>query len=459
MPIFLSNTLTGKKEEFKPVKVGHVGMYHCGPTVYDFVHIGNLRSWVTADLLRRTLEYGGYEVKQIMNITDIGHLSGNGDEGEDKMTKGLKREGRPLTIEAMKEMADFYAERFKEDLEKINILTPHEFPKASEHIKEDIELIETLESKGFAYKTSDGVYFDTSRDKDYGKLGGSVSDKEEYSRIGENPEKKNPRDFALWKLNPTLGFESPWGKGFPGWHIECSAMAKKYLGEHFDIHTGGIDLAPIHHNNEIAQSENACDCQFVNYWVHNAFVNIGSDKMAKSEGTGLQLRTLAEKGFSALAYRYWLLGGHYRTPMTFSFEALEGAQNAFVKMQHAVRGLGESVDEVNAAYIDKFTEYVNDDFNTAKSLALTWDMLKDPTLSAPDKKATVLEFDKVLGLGLADVSKEDTVVPAGVVAIAEERETARKNKDWKKADELRDKISKLGFEIKDTDVGFKLIKK
>ncbi len=434
-----------------------MGMYHCGPTVYDFVHIGNLRSWVTADLLRRTLEYGGYEVKQIMNITDIGHLSGNGDEGEDKMTKGLKREGRPLTIEAMKEMADFYAERFKEDLEKINILTPHEFPKASEHIKEDIELIETLESKGFAYKTSDGVYFDTSRDKDYGKLGGSVSDKEEYSRIGENPEKKNPRDFALWKLNPTLGFESPWGKGFPGWHIECSAMAKKYLGEHFDIHTGGIDLAPIHHNNEIAQSENACDCQFVNYWVHNAFVNIGSDKMAKSEGNFITLNTLTEKKYLPLAYRYWLLQARYNSPINFSFEALESAQTAFIKIVKNYKTLPDG-GEVSQRYKEELTKAMNDDLDTPKTIALLWELLKDEPVSPEDKKETIKEFDKLLGLGIEQNAKElkDTAtdeLPQNIQDLIEKREDARKNKDWKMSDKLRDEIKSLGYTVEDLPEG------
>lgn len=255
--IQLHNTLGNKLEEFIPIKQGFVSMYHCGPTVYDFVHIGNLRAFLTADIVRRVFEYEGYEVKQVMNITDVG-IGGDNDEGEDKMIKGLKREGKEISLESMKELSEFYTKKFKEDINKLNIKIPNVLPKASEHITEDIELIKKLEDKRFVYKTSDGVYFDTSKTTNYGKLGGLNRGEESESRIEENKEKKNQRDFALWKFNSNLGYPSPWGQGFPGWHIECSAMSTKYLGNTFDIHTGGIDLAPIHHNNEIVQSENAC---------------------------------------------------------------------------------------------------------------------------------------------------------------------------------------------------------
>lgn len=453
----LHNTLTGKKEDFVPIKAGAVGMYHCGPTVYDYVHIGNLRAFVTADLLRRTFEFNDFKVNQVINITDVG-IGGDNDEGEDKMTKGLQREKKPITLEAMKELGDFYADRFKEQLLLLNIKTPTSLPKASEHIAEDIELIKILEEKGFAYRTNSGIYFDTSKDPNYGKLGGiSKDENEDVARIAKNTNKKNLRDFALWKFNATLGFASPWGQGFPGWHIECSAMSKKYLGEHFDIHTGGMDLAPIHHNNEIAQSENACDCGFVNVWVHNAFVNVKSGKMAKSEGNSIRLQTLMDKKIPPLAYRYWLLGAIYRTPMTFSWETLEAARTAFEKLGAHIFSLGNTIGEVNKNYLEKFTESVNNDLNTPQGLALLWDLLKDESVSLADKKATALEFDKVLGLGLdkldTDQEAKQREIPRNIFDLANLREIARKNKDWQRSDELRDEISKLGYQIKDTDQG------
>ncbi len=459
----ITNTLSGEKEIFQPIKKGLVGMYNCGPTVYDFVHIGNLRAYVFADILRRTLEVNSYKVTQVVNITDIGHLAGDGDSGEDKMTKGLKREGKPFTLEAMKELADFYTERFKEDLRDLNIQMPTHLPKASEHIKEDIVLIKKLEEKNFTYKTSDGVYFDTSKDADYGKLGGLSAESTE-SRIGINDEKKNSRDFALWKFNDKLGFESPWGKGFPGWHIECSAMSMKYLGETFDLHTGGIDHISVHHNNEIAQSESATGKPFVHYWLHNAFVNIGNEKMAKSDGNFLRIQTLKDRKISPLAYRLWLLGARYSTPMNFSWEAMEGAQNSLKKLQTKIQNLGEKEEKTgkpDQKYLEKFTEFVNDDLDTPRALALLWKVLDDAELSPKDKKATVLEFDKVLGLKLdaALDSETSTELPEEIKKLAEKRENTRKNKDWKTSDTLREELEKLGFKVKDTDAGQKISKK
>ncbi len=402
MMLKLHNTLSNSVEDFSPIEPGKVGMYHCGPTVYDYVHIGNMRSFLLADLLRRTCEYLGMEVKQVMNITDVG-IGGNNDEGEDKIISGLKREGKAVTMENMKELADFYTDKFKEDLSAFNIKTPHFLPKASEHIAEDVEMIQTLESKGFAYKTSDGIYFDTSKDAYYGKLG--RLGKETESRV-ENNEKKNSRDFALWKFNTNLGYPSPWGQGFPGWHIECSAMATKYLGNTFDIHTGGLDLAPVHHNNEIAQSENACGpastqggCEFAHYWLHNEFVNVPQGKMAKSEGTGVKLSDLVAKNFSPLDYRYFLLLAHYRTPVTFTWEALEAAQTALLRLRKA---LGEMPDGgvVDEAYKARFVEKIENDLNTPQALALLWTMMKDANVSPEDKKATAQDFCRVYGLGL-----------------------------------------------------------
>ncbi len=396
MTIKLHNTLTGKLEEFKPIKPEHVGMYHCGPTVYDYVHIGNLRAFLAADIVRRFFEYEGFEVRQVMNITDVG-IGGNHDEGEDKMIKGLKRDGKKVSTESMKELADFYTERFKEDIAKLNIKTPHVLPKASEHIPEQIELIKILEEKAFTYKTSDGIYFDISKDRHYGKLGGVGKDNE--SRIEPNPEKRNPRDFALWKFNTNLGFPSPWGQGFPGWHLECSAMSTKYLGNTFDIHTGGIDLAPIHHNNEIAQSENACECELAHYWLHNEFVNVVDAKMAKSEGNQITLKTLEEKGFNPLAYRYFLLMAHYRTPVNFSWDALKAAQNAYHKLKKLVASWPDG-GKVNESYQQRFIEKIENDLNTPQALAILWTLVKDKSISAEDKKTTAQNFCQVFGLGL-----------------------------------------------------------
>lgn len=395
--IKLHNTFSNTLEEFKPIKRGHVGMYHCGPTVYDYVHIGNLRSFFLADLLRRTFEFFGLEVFQVMNITDVG-IGGNNDEGEDKIVQGLKREGKTISMENMKELGDFYTERFKEDIKRLNIKVPNVLPKASEHIERQIELIGILETKGFTYQTSDGIYFDTNKDSDYGKLGGLSESGE--SRIETNTEKRNSRDFALWKLNSNLGFPSPWGQGFPGWHLECSAMSTKYLGDTFDIHTGGLDLAPIHHNNEIAQSESANGSPLANYWIHNEFVNVKEGKMAKSEGNQITLNALVEHGSAPLAYRYFLLMAHYRTPVTFSWEALEAAQNAYNRLTKFVANLSK-IGKINESYKDKFKEKLENDLNTPQALAVLWGLVKDDKISPEDKLATLFDFDKVLGLGLA----------------------------------------------------------
>jgi len=447
--IRLHNTLGNKIEEFVPIKTGFVGMYHCGPTVYDFVHIGNLRAFFTADLVRRVFEYEGYEVKQIMNITDVG-IGGDNDEGEDKIIKGLKREGKNISLESMKELSDFYTERFKEDINKLNIKTPDVLPKASEHITDDIEFIKILEEKGFAYKTSDGIYFDTSKASDYGKLGGINETGESSSRIGLNSEKKNQKDFALWKFNSNLGYPSPWGQGFPGWHIECSAMSTKYLGNTFDIHTGGIDLAPIHHNNEIVQSESAHGKEFAHYWLHNGFVNVSDTKMAKSEGNFITLKTIEENGFSPLAYRYFLLGSHYRTPTNFTWEGLQSAQNALDKLKNFMDLSFASVGQpISTEYKKLFLEGLENDLNTPEALAVVWNLLKDNNVDVATKRFTLLDFDKVLGLKLG----EKKYIPEDVQKLADEREIARKNKDFTKADELRKQIEDKGYTLKDTENG------
>lgn len=460
MAIKIFNTLSLKKEFFKPIKNKKVGLYTCGPTVYDFAHIGNLRTFIFEDILRRTLEYNGYQVKHVMNITDVGHLTSDADEGEDKMTKALKREGKPLTLGAMKKLADYYTDRFKENIKALNIEKPNIMPKASEHIKEDIEIIKKLEKNKFTYKTSDGIYFNTSKFKDYGKLG-KLKTKENRARIETNPEKKNPRDFALWKLNSKLGWESPWGKGFPGWHIECSAMATKYLGQPFDIHTGGIDHIPTHHQNEIAQSEAAYNKPLAKYWMHGEFLIIDSKKMAKSEGNFITLKTIREKNFNSLAYRFLMLGTHYKKPLNFSWEAMGSAENGLKNIYNQISGIKYkvlSIKNIDKKYKEKFLKTINDDLNTPKGLAIVQEILKSRLIPNNSKLATLLDFDKILGLNLKSALSREKI-PQEIIKLAKEREKARKEKNWREADKLREKIKNLGYEIEDTEKGYNLKKK
>ena len=466
----LTNTLTGKKEEFEPLHDKEVGMYTCGPTVYNFAHIGNLRSYVFADVLRRSLEWEGFKVKQIINITDVGHLTGDSDEsGEDKMVKALKREGKPQTKEAMREIADFYFEKFKEDITKLNIELPEKFPFATDHIDDYIKLIEILLEKGFAYKISDGIYFDTSKFPEYGKLGNIKLEAEDQtqSRVGVNTEKKNFRDFSLWKFGEN-GWVSPWGKGFPGWHIECSAMAMKYLGETFDIHTGGIDHIPTHHNNEIAQSESATGKPFANYWLHNAHVITDGAKMAKSEDNFIQLNTLIKRGIHPLAYRYWLLQARYNSQINFTWEAVEAAQVGFKRLVQQFTNLAiqsPSSSDVGRLeeYRAKFKDFTEDDLNTPEALALIWELLRDESVIDSDKRNLILDFDKVLGLNIQNTNfpTENIGVkdlPEEIQQMISERGEARKNKDFQKSDKLREKIISAGYSVEDKPAGPEIYK-
>ena len=452
------NTLTRKKEEFIPINKDEVRMYSCGPTVYNYAHIGNLRAYVFADILRKVLKYNNLKVTQIMNITDIGHLSSDADSGEDKMTKGLLREGKELNLKNMRELAEFYAEKFKDDLRSLNIEMPDGMYFASDYVQEDIDLIKKLEQNNYTYKTSDGIYFDTAKMPDYGILwGGKRIHNEEESRIAKNSEKKNPEDFALWKLNNQIGFESPFGKGFPGWHIECSAMSMKFLGEQFDIHTGGIDHISIHHTNEIAQSECATGKKpFVKFWMHNEWVLFGDKKMAKSENNFLKLNDLKAKKINPISYRLLILMANYSSKINFNWEALEGAETALKRLYGLYIELGEVVGSVNQKYQKKFKNYVNDDLDTPKALVCLWDLIKDENIPLADKKATILDFDKVLGLGFENLKEE--IIPEEISKLAKEREQTRKNKNFKKSDELREKINSLGYEIKDTPEGVKISK-
>lgn len=452
------NTLRKKKEAFTPRIAGKVGMYNCGPTVYDYVHIGNLRALIFADILRRTLERNGYEVNQVMNITDVGHLTSDADAGEDKMMKGLKREGLPVSLEGMHELADRYIDAFMKDVSAVNSYVPTTMPRASEHIAEQIDLIKRLEAKGLTYTTSDGLYFSTKDYPAYGKLGG-ISETEtsnEHTRITENNEKRDARDFALWKFNDDLGWESPWGKGFPGWHIECSAMSMKYLGESFDIHTGGIEHIAVHHNDEIAQAEAATGKPFSRFWMHNDHVHVENRKMAKSEGTGFTRKDLEERGITPLSYRYFVLTAHYRSTLNFTWEAVEGAQAALNRLRARLAELPDG-GAVNQEYKNRFDEALNDDLGTPQALALVWEALKDASLSDADKKATILSFDDVLGLKLNEIPTLE--IPPDVLELAKKRETARLAQDWATSDALRKELQDLGFDIEDTASGPRIVKR
>jgi len=451
----LYNTMSKKKETFSPIKKT-VGFYACGITVYNYAHIGNLRTYIFNDILKRVLLFNNYKVKHVMNITDVGHLTSDEDEGEDKMLKGAKREKKTVW-----EIAEFYTESFKKDIKNLNIIEPDEWPKATDHIKEQIEMIQTLEKKGFTYQAGGNVYFNTSKLKDYGKLARLDLNAETKSRVEKDPNKKNKHDFVLWFTkskfkDQEMKWKSPYGEGYPGWHLECSAMSSKYLGNQFDIHTGGIDHIPVHHTNEIAQSE-ACFGKkpWVKYWLHGEFLILDKDKMAKSKGDILTLDKLIKKGYDPLAFRYLCLTTQYRKPLTFSFGALDGAQNALKKLQNKVREMLEQPKEGKEKNVEKdiedFQLAINDDLNMPKALAAVWDMLKNEKISNLKKYQIILEFDRVLGLNLDLIQLEK--LPREIEELITQREDARFKKEWEKSDKLRDKLLKKGYIIEDTSSG------
>lgn len=456
--IRLENTLTGKKEEFKPIKGNTARFYTCGPTVYNFVHIGNLRTYIFEDILRRTLKYNGYKVLQVMNITDI----------DDKIIKRANAEHKDP-----KEITIPYTEAFISDIGKLNIEKPEKMPKATDHIKEMIALIGKLLKKGYAYKGNDGsIYFDITKFDEYGKLG--KIDKENLksgARIeADEYNKDEVQDFVLWKARKQGEpfWKSPYGEGRPGWHIECSAMSMKYLGESFDIHTGAVDNIFPHHDNEIAQSEAATGKPLAKYWVHGEHLLVGGEKMAKSAGNFYTLRDIEEKGYEPLDFRYLTLNTHYRSKLNFTWESLTAAKNGlnnliriyFSVKQEAAKGVERKITEIAVSKLKDFTEAVSDDLNTSKGLAILWETLRDETLSPFEKISLADSFDKVLGLDLKEKSVSKTVeIPQDVLILAEEREKARQNKQFGKADEIRGKIESIGYEVKDTPEGPVVLKK
>jgi cysteinyl-tRNA synthetase len=463
MDLSLYNTLTRRKETFTPLKAGEVGLYTCGPTVYNFAHIGNLRTYLFQDILKRVLTYNGYRVKHVMNITDVGHLTGDRDMGEDKMEQGAQREGKSAW-----DIAAFFTKAFQEDLKGLNILDPTIWCKATDTILEQIDLIRMLEEKGYTYKTSDGIYFDTARFPDYVKLSRQNLDAlQEGARVEKNPEKRNFTDFALWKFSPKdaqrqMEWDSPWGVGFPGWHIECSAMSMKYLGDQLDIHCGGTDHIDVHHTNEIAQSEAATGKPFFNFWMHGAFLNItGGKKMAKSSGNFLTLTsTFSDQGIDPLVYRFAAFQTHYRKPMEYSDEAIQAARNGYNHLKNQVRQLfdqaGVPAAEVDADHKTRFLTAINDDLNMPRAMAAVQETLKSD-LPPAVKLATVLDFDQVLGLSLNQVTA-DEALPAEIEAKLAQRQQARADKNWTLSDQLRDEIKALGYQVQDAKGEQKVVK-
>lgn len=475
LPMLLYNTLARSKQEFKSIHPKNVGVYSCGPTVYWFAHIGNMRAFLFADVLCRALRFSGYTVNQVMNITDVGHLTDDADEGEDKMMVAMKRETKDAY-----DIAEFYTQAFFQDLEKLNVTPASKYPRATEHIAEQIEMIEQLEQNGFTYRTSDGIYFDTSKLQDYGRLSGQRSNEKQAGFRVDMGEKKNATDFALWKFSTSLTVSGPslirgqgrrlmqwdskWGVGFPGWHIECSAMSKKYLGVPFDIHTGGIDHIAVHHENELAQTEGAEGKLEANYWMHNEFITVDGGKMSKSIGNVYTIDQLIEKGFDPLAFRYLCLQAHYRSKLNFTWESLEGAQNALNRLRSTVRewdapqtlplAKGE-LEGVCADFEQKFLDALNDDLNTPEALSIMWQLVdSDEPTSA--KATSLLMFDRVLGLQLDAYIGKQIDIPIEVQRILDERAVARTEKNWADSDRLRAEIEKLGFIVEDKPDGQKV---
>ncbi|MEK6926271.1 MAG: cysteine--tRNA ligase [Nanoarchaeota archaeon] len=447
----LYNTLSRKKEIFKPIHKDYVGIYSCGPTVYWYQHIGNLRTYIFSDILKRVLMFDKYKVKHAINVTDVGHLTSDADEGEDKMEKAVKREGKTA-----KEIANFYLRVFREDFKKLNILEPNIWCKATEHIKEQIELIKILEKKDYTYKTSDGIYFDTSKFKNYGKLAKLNKEGLKAGKRISLGEKKSKTDFALWKFSEFPGlrqqeWNSPFGLGFPGWHIECSAMSMKYFGEHFDIHTGGMDHIQIHHTNEIAQSETATGKKFVNYWIHGAWLLSHGKKVSKSSGGLFTVSQLEEQGFNPLDFRYLCLTTHYRKPLNFSLEKLKAAKNSLERLKNLISNVKDD-EKANDNYLAEFNKTVDDDLNMPEALQVLWKLIRNE--KAQGRIKTIEKFDEILGLDL--LKKEKLEIPKEIKKLVDEREKSRREKNWKKSDDIREKIKSLGFIVEDTDEGQKV---
>ena len=456
MKIFFYNTLTKTKEEFKPLEGNTVRIYSCGPTVYKDASIGNMKSYIFMDTLRRTLKYNGYNLKHAMNITDVGHLVSDGDDGEDKMVKAAKTENKsPLEIAAI------YTKKFFEDFERLNIDKPEIICKATDHIDEMIEFVKRLLDNGYAYETSTAIYFDVSKLDEYGILSGiDLRNQKAGARVEVDEEKRNPYDFALWikaPKNHIMKWESPWGLCYPGWHIECSAMSNKYLGEQFDIHTGGIDLVPTHHENEIAQSKGCTGKIPAKFWMHCDFLLIDGGKMSKSLGNTYLVTDLIEKGYDPLAYKMLCFTAHYRNKLNFTWEGLTNAQNTLIKIKDGYEKHKCGNDKISEAeiveYKRKFLEAINDDLNMPVALSVVFDIVKNPKKSK-QLADLLLDFDKVMGIKINEpLIKKEEKIPEEILDLIEQRKIARNNKNWALSDTIRGKINSLGYSIKDSKEG------
>lgn len=456
------NTLTRRKEEFSTVDgTDKVRTYSCGPTVYSFAHIGNMRTYVFMDLLRRALRYEGFKVKGVMNVTDVGHLLSDGDDGEDKMQKAAREQQK-----SPYEIAEFYSRVFFEDLAKLNIGKPELTPRATEHIGIMIDFVKELVEKGYAYETSDGIYFDITKAADYGKLSGAKLDEQQAgARVEVNDEKRHPADFAVWKKAPKehiMQWESPWGMGYPGWHIECSAMSRRYLGDEFDIHTGGVDHIPIHHENEIAQSEALTGKIPARFWMHGEFMLVDGGKMSKSLGNTYTISQLEERGYAPMHFRYFCLNAHYRKKLNFTFEGMDGAKKAYERLCKAIVAHKNGAAVTGKAVLDdmekQFGDAVSDDLNVPQALGVLWTMLKLPP--SKDVYALAMKFDRVLGLSLdkaeSFLPEEKVEIPEEIVALAEKMQAARLVKDYATADALRSEIDAKGYSVLNTKEGYSL---
>ena len=469
MKLNLYNTLTRDKQEFKPLNQDEVRMYSCGPTVYSYAHIGNFRTYIFMDTLRRVLKYNGYKLKHVMNITDVGHLESDADEGEDKMEKAAKKENKNPY-----EIADFYTKIFLEDMGKLNIDRPEIITKATENIPQMIEYVKKILENGYAYETSKGIYFDISKLDKYPVLSNrKLDDQIAGARVDVDPEKRNPYDFALWikaPKNHIMKWESPWGLSYPGWHLECSTMGKRFLGEEFDIHTGGVDHIPTHHENEIAQAKGATGKIPAKIWMHCEYLQVDGGKMSKSLGNTYTISQLKEKGIAPLAFKLFCFTAHYRNKLNFTFDGAYGAQKAlerlydsFVKNEEAEGNVSE--EELNA-YREKFTNYINDDLNMPGAMSVVWEVARNNNKSK-QLAELLLEFDEVLGLDLKNAkkyleefekNKNIEEIPEEIKELVEQRKIVRQNKDWAKSDELRDLIAQKGYIVKDQKEGMSIEK-
>ena len=455
MDIFFTNTLTRKKEVFKPIDEKEVRIYSCGPTVYKDATIGNMRTSIFQDVLRRVLRYNGYKIKHVMNITDVGHLVSDGDEGEDKMIKSAREEHKSPA-----EIADYYTKLFFEDLKNLNIETPEIVCKATDHIPDMLKYVETLMEKGYAYETSTAIYFDISKLDKYPVLSNlNLEEQKAGARVEVDPEKKSPYDFALWIKAPEnhlMKWDSPWGPSYPGWHIECSAMGQKYLGEQFDIHTGGIDLIPTHHENEIAQSKGYCGKVPARYWLHGEYLLINGGKMSKSLGNVYLLKDIINRGYNPLSYRLFSYSSHYRNKLNFTWEGIEASQKSLERLKQGyqthLNGKDDVEDSVVNEYEERFHKAINDDLNMPLAMGVVWEVIRNDKKS-PKLAKLLLKFDSVLGLKIDEKEEIKQEIPKEILELIEERKKARENKNWEESDRIRDLIKEKGYEIKDTKEG------